>query len=173
MAKGLEVGILTSQAAILRIELDRSQQARHRVGELTAQGEDDGAHVVSVVVEGLVSDNVTNVSKRLSVFAGIESKRSSVKLFLNATWHSLLLPSVLAVADVEIELHAFVQLFLLGIVCKDRTKNLGRLAKLVSLKCLKPLLVQGNCLNVGSSNDGGCGLDGRGTGVSLPVREGP
>jgi hypothetical protein len=56
-----------------------------------------------------------------------------------------------------------MQLLLVGIVRKHRAENVGRLAKLVSLKRLKPFLVQGNCLNLGCADDWRRRLDGCGT----------
>ena len=93
-----------------------------------------------VIVERLVSDNFANVSKRLSVFAGIECKGGSVKLFLDATWGCLALGSALPIADVEIELNTLVQLLLIGVVCEHRAKEVGRLSKLVRLQRLQALL---------------------------------
>ena len=129
-AKGFQVGILPREPAIFRIELDRAQQARHRLWKLAAQRKDDGAHVMRVIVERLVSDNFANVSKRLSVLAGIECERGGVKLFLNATWGRLALGSALPIADVEVELNTLVQLLLIGVVREHGAKEVGRLSKL-------------------------------------------
>jgi hypothetical protein len=149
----LEVWVLPSKATILRIELDRSEEARDRLRQLAAEGKHHGSHVVCVIVKGLVLDHVANVSERLRVLARIERQGGGVKPFLHATWGCLPLWPILAVADIEIELDALVQLLLVGILFQHRTENLGRLAKLVSLKCLEPLFVQGNCLNVRCADD--------------------
>jgi hypothetical protein len=88
---------------------------------------------MSVIVEGFVADDLSNMSQGLGVFAGIEGQRRSVKLFLNTTWGSLGLRSALSFANIEIELNALVQLLFVRVVREHRAEQIGGLLKLVRL----------------------------------------
>jgi hypothetical protein len=114
---------------------------------------------VGVIVKWLIADNVADMVQGLMVFAGIEGQRGGVKLFLNTTWRGFASRSVLSLADIEVKLNPFVQLLFLRIIREHRAQNVGRLAKLVGLERLKSLFVQGNCLNIGGSDDRSWELD--------------
>jgi hypothetical protein len=133
MTKRFEVGILSGQPSILRIELDRAQQTGDRLGKLATKSKDNCSHVVGVIVKRFVVDDLSNVPEGLGVFAGIEGERCGVKLFLNATWRGFWLRPALPIANVEIELNPFVQLLLIGVVREHRAEEISRLSKLVSL----------------------------------------
>jgi hypothetical protein len=107
---------------------------------------------VGVIVKWLIADNVADMVQGLMVFGG-------VKLFLNTTWRGFASRSVLSLADIEVKLNPFVQLLFLRIIREHRAQNVGRLAKLVGLERLKSLFVQGNCLNIGGSDDRSWELD--------------
>jgi hypothetical protein len=114
--EGLQVRILAGKSSILGIEFDRAQQAGDSFWKLATEGENDGAHIMRVIVKRFVANDLANVPEGLGVFAGIKGQGCGVKLFLNATWRGFGLRPTLSVANIEIELNPLVQLLLIGVI---------------------------------------------------------
>ena len=147
VAQRLEIGVISRERAIFRIQRDRAFEVRHGFGVLLALRVSDGEHVDRMIVVGILVAHEPQVRDRLIVLPAVDRQGRRVQPLVDRLGRRFTLRR-LTLADIEIQPDALVQLLLFGVLTKDSLEQVGRLRVRVALERLEPPLVERNGLDI-------------------------
>ena len=132
IVKRLEIGIVACQSTVFWVEGDGPLEVRHRFGVLVALGVRDRQHVDGVVVVRILISHEAKMGDGRVVLAAVDVEGGGVETLVDGL-RSRPARCDLALADVEVEANAFVELFLFRVLAEDRFQDARGLRVIVTL----------------------------------------
>ena len=148
VSKHFQIGIAPRQRPVLGVQCDGALEMGERLGVLTALRVGNGEHIQGVIVVRIFVTDEAQVGNRFVVAAAVDRQRRRVQPFIDAGGRRLA-RCRLPVADVHVETHPLMQLFLFRVAHEHRFEQLFRLAIVMPLQCFEALFVKGDGFDVG------------------------